>query len=367
MECYSVIAEWRDEPGGPAVEAWANFHGPFSMVPVMASALGMPMAQLRLHVPPDIGGSFGIKAGIYPYVVLMALASKHAGRPVRWTEDRIEHLLASSAGTDRVMRFEAAVDARGCVLALRVDLVDNVGAYLRPPEPSTLYRCFGNITGAYTIGAVQIRARAVVTNKTPCGLNRGFGGQQLYFGLERLMDEVAGRRSASTRPSCAGATSSAPMPSRTRRPAAASTTPGTTTGPSRSPGERSVRRAAARQAVARARGEWFGIGLGDDRRPVRHEHRLRRARHACRGAPAGGASPARPSTSGSASTLQGVVRVLLGTVPQGQGHATVARDVVARRLGSRRRAGAAASSRWTPRPPRGRSPPAATPPGSRRC
>ena len=101
MECYSVIAEWRDEPDGPAVEAWANFHGPFSMVPVIAGALGLPMAQLRLHVPPDIGGSFGIKAGIYPYVVLMALASKHAGRPVRWTEDRIEHLLASSAGTDR--------------------------------------------------------------------------------------------------------------------------------------------------------------------------------------------------------------------------------------------------------------------------
>ena len=66
-----------------------------------------------------------------------------------------------------------------------------MGAYLRPPEPSTLYRCFGNITGAYRIPAVRIRARAVVTNKTPTGLNRGFGGQQLYFGLERLMDKIA--------------------------------------------------------------------------------------------------------------------------------------------------------------------------------
>ena len=73
----------------------------------------------------------------------------------------------------------------------RCDLIDNVGAYLRPPEPSTLYRCFGNVTGAYQIPVVKIRARAVVTNKTPTGLNRGFGGQQLYFGLERLMDKVA--------------------------------------------------------------------------------------------------------------------------------------------------------------------------------
>ena len=191
MECYSVVANWTETAEGPAVEAWANFHGPFSMIPVLAASLGVPASRLRLHVPADIGGSFGIKAGIYPYVTLMALASKHARHPVRWTEDRLEHLVASSAGADRLMRFEAAVTADGTVTALRADLIDNVGAYLRPPEPSTLYRCFGNITGAYRIPAVRIRARAVVTNKTPTGLNRGFGGQQLYFGLERLMDKVA--------------------------------------------------------------------------------------------------------------------------------------------------------------------------------
>ena len=92
MECYSVIADWQDTADGPEVTAWANFHGPFSMVPVIAGALGLPVSRFRLIVPPDIGGSFGVKAGIYPYVVLMALASRHAGRPVRWTEDRLEHL-----------------------------------------------------------------------------------------------------------------------------------------------------------------------------------------------------------------------------------------------------------------------------------
>ena len=76
------------------------------MVPVVAGALGVPVSRFRLIVPPDIGGSFGIKAGIYPYVVLMALASRHAGRPVRWTEDRLEHLMASSAGADREMTFD---------------------------------------------------------------------------------------------------------------------------------------------------------------------------------------------------------------------------------------------------------------------
>ncbi len=86
MECYGVLAQWSEQADGPAVEAWANFHGPFTMVPVAAGALGIPTSRFRLHVPADIGGSFGIKSGIYPYVVLMALASKHSGRPVRWTE-----------------------------------------------------------------------------------------------------------------------------------------------------------------------------------------------------------------------------------------------------------------------------------------
>ena len=68
---------------------------------------------MRLIVPEDIGGSFGIKSATYPYIVLMALASRQAGAPVRWIEDRVEHLLASSAGDDREMRFAAAVDADG--------------------------------------------------------------------------------------------------------------------------------------------------------------------------------------------------------------------------------------------------------------
>ncbi|WP_308015585.1 molybdopterin cofactor-binding domain-containing protein [Pseudonocardia sp. ICBG1293] len=225
MECYSVIAQWNEGDGGPSVEAWANFHGPFSMVPVMAGALGIPTSRVRLHVPADIGGSFGIKAGIYPYVVLMALASKHAGTPVRWAEDRVEHLMASSTGADRAMTFSAAVDADGTVTALRTDLIDNVGAYLRPPEPSTLYRCYGNITGPYRIDAVEIRARAVVTNTMPTGLNRGFGGQQLYFGLERLMDAVASA-TAWTSSRCAGGTWC--RRSRTRRRPGACTTPATT-------------------------------------------------------------------------------------------------------------------------------------------
>ncbi|MDQ1676073.1 MAG: 2-furoyl-CoA dehydrogenase large subunit [Actinomycetota bacterium] len=333
MECYSVVAEWRDEEDGPAVEAWANFHGPFTMVPVVAGALGLPVSRFRLHVPADIGGSFGIKSAVYPYVTLMALASKHAGRPVRWTEDRTEHLLASSSGADRAMAFEAAVDGDGRVRALRVDLVDNVGAYLRPPEPSTLYRCFGNLTGAYRIGAVELRARAVVTNKAPTGLNRGFGGQQLYFGLERLMDAVA------------AACDLDPAEARRRNLIGADAFPyRTPSGGVYDSGDypRAFELALsqvdypalrARQVEARGRGEFYGIGIAAVVDPSGTNIGY-----------VGLATPAADRASGrgkSGSTehvrvsvdAQGVVTALLGSVPQGQGHATVARQIVADQLG----------------------------------
>jgi 2-furoyl-CoA dehydrogenase large subunit len=333
MECYSVIANWTEDSAGPAIEAWANFHGPFTMVPVMAGALGIPTSRVRLHVPADIGGSFGIKAGIYPYVVLLALASKHARTPVRWSEDRVEHLLASSSGSDRMMRFEAAVTADGTVTALRTDLVDNVGAYMRPPEPSTLYRCYGNITGAYRIPAVQIRARAVVTNTMPTGLNRGFGGQQLYFGLERLMDDIAAQTGLDV------------VELRCRNLVPADAFPyETPTGGVYDSGDyqEAVRLAVEnadlpglrrRQAEARERGELYGIGVALVVDPSGTN-----IGYVGLATPAADRKPGRDKSGSTEHVrvsvdMQGTVTVLLGSVPQGQGHATTARQVAARRLG----------------------------------
>ena len=75
--------------------------------------------------------------------------------------------------------------------ALSFDQLEDCGAYLRAPEPATLYRMHGNMTGAYAIRHVKMRNRVVLTNKTPTGLVRGFGGPQVYFALERLMQRIA--------------------------------------------------------------------------------------------------------------------------------------------------------------------------------
>ena len=189
IECLGLIAAY--DPGEDAYDVLSHFQGPLTLHPVMARALKVPGPRLRLRSVPDSGGSFGVKQAVFPLIVAMALAARKAARPVKWIEDRLEHLLAATSATNRMTRIEAAVEADGRITALRLDQLEDCGAYLRAPEPATLYRNHGNLTGPYAIPRLAVRNRVVVTNKTPTGLNRGFGGPQLYYALERLMQRIA--------------------------------------------------------------------------------------------------------------------------------------------------------------------------------
>jgi len=189
IECYVVVAQHNPAKG--SYDVLANFQGPFSLHPVMARALRVAGPKLRLRIPPDSGGSFGIKLSVFPYVVLMALAAKITGRPVKWVEDRIEHLVAASCGPNRVTAIEAAVTKDGRILGLKLDQLEDYGAFLRAPMPGPLYRMHGAVTGAYDIENVDVKNRVVLTNKMPASLIRGFGGPQLYLALERLMARIA--------------------------------------------------------------------------------------------------------------------------------------------------------------------------------
>jgi 2-furoyl-CoA dehydrogenase large subunit len=189
METFGVVAEYDPHEG--VYDILANFQGPFSIHTVLARALKVPGNRLRLRMPPDSGGSFGVKQGVAPYAVLIGVAARIAGRPVKWIEDRLEHLGAAVAATNRVTTLKAAVSAQGRISALDWDQIEDCGAYPRAPEPATLYRMHGNMTGAYDIRHVAMRNRVVLTNKAPTGLVRGFGGPQVYFALERLMQRIA--------------------------------------------------------------------------------------------------------------------------------------------------------------------------------
>src|SRR5437879_5293909 len=123
IETYGVIARWDDVE--EAYTVWSNFMGPFIMHGLVARVLGVPENRLRFIVSTDIGGSFGIKSAMYPYIALISLAARRTGVPVKWIEDRREHLLASSSGADRGADRELAAIKDGTLLAMRCRWLDN--------------------------------------------------------------------------------------------------------------------------------------------------------------------------------------------------------------------------------------------------
>lgn len=189
IEGFVVVAEYL--AGGQGYDVLSNFQGPFAIHTVVSRALKVGGSRLRLRFVKDSGGSFGVKQAVATYVALLCLAARKVGAPVKWVEDRYEHLMASAAAPNRVTTIDAAVHADGTLAALHYDQMDDCGAYLRAPEPATLYRMHGILTGAYKVRNLSVRNRVVLTNKTPSALVRGFGGPQMYFALERLMQRIA--------------------------------------------------------------------------------------------------------------------------------------------------------------------------------
>ena len=331
IETYGVVAEY--DAAEDAYDVLANFQGPFSLHPVMARALKVPGNRLRLRTPPDSGGSFGVKQAIFPYIVLIAAAARATGRPVKWIEDRLEHLCASVSATNRVTALEAAVDADGRVTALAWDQLEDCGAHLRAPEPATLYRMHGNLTGAYDVRHVKVRNRVVLTNKTPTGLNRGFGGPQMYYPLERLMQRIAIELKLD------------PLDVISRNLVPATAMPyRTATGALLDSGDFAAaladaiadgRLAAlqARRAAARAQGRHYGIGFAAVVEPsVSNMGYITTAltpEERRRAGPKNGAQ----STATISLDPLGTVSVQVASTPQGQGHRTVLAQIVADTLG----------------------------------
>ncbi len=327
IETYGVLADY--DPGADAYDVLSNFQGPFSLHPVIAKALKVPGNRLRLRSPPDCGGSFGVKEGVFPYIVLIAAAARAAGRTVKWIEDRLEHLAASSCATGRLTHLEAAVTGEGRILALDWDQIEDVGATLRAPEPATLYRMHANMTGAYDIRHLKIRNRVVLTNKMPSGLNRGFGGPQVYFPLERLMQRIARKLGLD------------PLAVIRRNLIAKEAFPyRTATGGFLDSGDYQGAVAAAleeggieelyrRREEARAEGRLYGIGFAAVVEPsVSNMGYITTVLTAEERRRAGQKSGAQATATVAIDPL-GALTVKVASVPQGQGHRTVLSQIVA--------------------------------------
>jgi carbon-monoxide dehydrogenase large subunit len=152
--------------------------------------LKIPPEQMRV-LTYDVGGGFGTKLFPYREYALAAVAAKRLRKPVKWVADRTEHFLGDSQGRDNITTARMALDERGRFLALELDIVADMGAYLSCYAPYIPWLGVGMAPGAYDIPVAYVRLRAAYTNTVPVDAYRGAGRPEATYAIERLVDAVA--------------------------------------------------------------------------------------------------------------------------------------------------------------------------------
>ncbi len=158
----------------------------------LARMLGREPSSMHLY-EGHVGGGFGIRGEIYPEDVLVCLGALRLGRPVKWIEDRREHLIAANQSRQQHYRVRAAVDADGRLLAIDGEFFHDQGAYVRTHAATVPDLAVAMLPGPYRMAAYRMVGRIRLTNKTPCGTYRAPGRFESSFVRERLMDAIAAR------------------------------------------------------------------------------------------------------------------------------------------------------------------------------
>jgi carbon-monoxide dehydrogenase large subunit len=160
----------------------------------LVKVLDIPGNRLRV-VAPDVGGSFGSKASLYPEEITVCALSRHLCRPIKWTGDRLEDLASTSQAFDETVDAELALDEDGKILGLRAEVIGDVGAYSIYPWTAGLepVQVISFMPGPYRVPVYLGRVRGVATCKAPTGPYRGVGRPTSTFVMERLVDMAAHR------------------------------------------------------------------------------------------------------------------------------------------------------------------------------
>ncbi|MDB5797952.1 MAG: xanthine dehydrogenase family protein molybdopterin-binding subunit [Paucimonas sp.] len=192
MENRAYLADY--DQGRRELTLHSSTGAPGIVRDALVEILGMPGSRVRV-VAPDVGGSFGSKVSLYPEEIVVSALSRHLCRPVKWTGDRLEDLTSTSQGFDETVYAELAVDEAGSILALRADVVGDVGAYSIYPWTAGLepVQVISFMSGPYRVPAYHGKVRGVATCKAPLGPFRGVGRPTSTFVMERLVDMAAHR------------------------------------------------------------------------------------------------------------------------------------------------------------------------------
>ena len=188
METRGVVADWVRASG--EVTLYTSTQVPHFVRTFVGVVCGTSEAKVRV-VAPDVGGGFGSKLNCYAEEFAACAASRAVGVPVKWIEDRTENVVATIHGRDQRQEYEAGVDENGRVLALRLNAIQNNGAYLQLLTPTISHLTLFMVPGCYDIPQVSISIRQAFTNTTPTDAYRGAGRPEATHGIERLMDAIA--------------------------------------------------------------------------------------------------------------------------------------------------------------------------------
>ena len=293
----------------------------------IAEALGMAGSQVRVTAP-EVGGGFGGKASLYPEELVVALAARRLGRPVKWSSDRMEDLLSTSQGFDETIDAELGVDAQGRILALNADVTGDVGAYSIYPWTAGLepVQVVSFLPGPYRIDTYRGAVKAVATNKAPMGPYRGVGRPVSTFVMERLIDMAARRLGIDAREMRRRnlvADHEFPYKAASSLVWDKSSFTGCLDAVCDKIGYDTFR---ARQETARARGEWLGLGLASYAELTGIGSRI-------------SVAPGMPINTGTETAkitidAMGGITAAFGIASHGQGLETTLAQVVADHLGA---------------------------------
>ena len=187
MECRGVVSAY--DPRSDTATIWSSTQVVHWVRREAAALLGLPEARVRC-VALDVGGGFGGKGHVYPEDLLITFLARRLGRPVRWIEDRREHMMSATHSRDQLHDVEVGFDNDGRILALRDDYIVDCGAW-NPIGSGVAYNTAVHLTGPYKIENLAASGRIAVTNKVPNAPYRGAGRPEAAFAMERTIDLVA--------------------------------------------------------------------------------------------------------------------------------------------------------------------------------
>ncbi len=186
MEPRSVVVD----PGADMFTVWSATQIPHILRWMLAAVSGIAEHRIRV-IAPDVGGGFGGKLQVTPEELLCLLVARRMGRPVKWTESRTESMLSGHHGRDQLQKITLSARRDGTVTGLKVELLADMGAYLRLLTPGVPILGAFMFNAIYKFAAYRFVCTNVFTNKVPTDAYRGAGRPEATFAIERMMDELA--------------------------------------------------------------------------------------------------------------------------------------------------------------------------------